>query len=256
MKCPVFLISLRQDIHRRQQLRRRFPRHYDDFVHIEAVHGGTIQAATYHDALADYFARTGRIITPEELGCTASHMKALEAFLSSAGTAALILEDDVIGSKDALLHTQDLIQSLDANAVLLCGQQTDTPARRYQLGKRAGNGLIRPERFSHAFIYGTFSYAVGRDAAARILTHHRQHTTLADEWDQIVASTGVKLYYAPVFRHPEGAPDSHIEAQRARHVRTLADKLRVSGLPARIARKARNELNLLWMRARGCRRLP
>ena len=46
----------------------------------------------YDDALARRF--MGRSLTPGELGCHESHMRALTAFLDGGDDAALILEDD------------------------------------------------------------------------------------------------------------------------------------------------------------------
>ena len=94
---PIYLVSLEQDTKRREELKLRFPNHYDDFIQINAVDGRKISAKEYYDKTIEYFIKTNKTMSPSELGCTLSHIKALEEFIKTNNNYALILEDDVIG---------------------------------------------------------------------------------------------------------------------------------------------------------------
>src|SRR5690554_7645668 len=101
-KPNIYLVSLEQDTERREKLKERFPETYNEFIHINAVDGRILSAKEYYQKTLPYFISQNKVMSPAELGCTLSHIKALEAFLQTNEPYALILEDDVIGSDQDL----------------------------------------------------------------------------------------------------------------------------------------------------------
>ncbi|MFA7418026.1 MAG: glycosyltransferase family 25 protein, partial [Acholeplasma sp.] len=97
---PIYLISLPQDVERRAVLKDQFPRYYDQFIHIQAVDGRKLPAQEYFTKTLPFLKKYNRPMTPAEVGCALSHIKALEAFLETDATHALVLEDDIIGSDE------------------------------------------------------------------------------------------------------------------------------------------------------------
>lgn len=215
INLPMYLVSLEQDVARREALEKRFPLHYSEFIHIKAVDGRKLPAKEYYDATLSFFHKHKRPMSPAELGCTLSHIKALESFLATDAPFALILEDDVIGTDTNLEQLQDQINHLDENSLLLCGGQTELPSKRYRLVKETINkDILKVSFFSYRFIYGTCCYIVTRKSAQQILAYHAQGITLADKWDEFFVETATKIYYINILQHPEELGSSHIEADR------------------------------------------
>jgi glycosyl transferase family 25 len=80
---PIYLISLEQDIKRREELQQRFPKNYNNFILIKAIDGRKLSAKDYYDKTITYFIEKKQIMSPAELGCTFSHIKALKEFLKT-----------------------------------------------------------------------------------------------------------------------------------------------------------------------------
>lgn len=78
----IYLISLEQDIQRRTELAKRFPKTYPNMQWIQAVNGKDLSAKEYFSYAQQYFNIHQKIITPSEVGCTLSHIQALEAWQS------------------------------------------------------------------------------------------------------------------------------------------------------------------------------
>jgi len=82
------------------------------------------------DKLSDDFIRNStkgyvqkyhKQMSPGELGCTMSHIKALEQFLKSDNDVALILEDDIMGTDENIQKLIDLnVSSIDDNSIVMC----------------------------------------------------------------------------------------------------------------------------------------
>ncbi|MBI1493864.1 glycosyltransferase family 25 protein [Halocynthiibacter styelae] len=55
----------------------------------------------------------GRALYPGELGCYASHLRAIDLFLETDAPYGIVLEDDAVPGLDAEQRLKDLVQSLD-----------------------------------------------------------------------------------------------------------------------------------------------
>jgi glycosyl transferase family 25 len=96
----VFVISLKNSLHRRDAVEKELKSQSIDFEFIDAVDG----RAGLHPLLSrfnekKFIAHRGRTAEPGELGCYASHMLAWEKVLD-LNEPCVILEDDFILSKE------------------------------------------------------------------------------------------------------------------------------------------------------------
>lgn len=214
LSIPVYLISLEKDCARRKALEKRFPKYYSDFIHIKAIDGRKLTAKEYYEATIEFFHKHKRPMTPAELGCSLSHIKALNDFIKSDYKYALIIEDDIIGCDSDIDIAMQAISTLKQSDFLLLGGQQGL-AKRFQLGKKdTSNGLMRVSGFSKKFVARTCCYVVSRVTAQHILDYQSKQLSLADKWDVFFKNTDVNFYFKDVFEHPLDLKNSHIEAER------------------------------------------
>ena len=213
---PIYLISLRSDTRRREELRMRFPASYDEFVHVEAVYGAELSAKDYYEKTQNFAPRNKRPLSPSELGCTLSHLEALETFVSSGSDRALILEDDVVGTDSDIEAIRSISHRLHEDCLLLCGGQEGLRTKKYQYGERTDiAGVYQVCKFSYRYMFGTFCYVVTRRSAQAIIDHQDANLSQADKWDEFFQGTNISIYYANILSHPEELGQSHIEKDRA-----------------------------------------
>jgi len=199
MNLPVFLISLDKDTARRQRLKERFGE-YENFTLISAVDGRIISTKEYFALVMPSLRLHGRLMSPAEVGCTLSHVKAYEAFIASGEQRALFIEDDVIGDDSCIKFAFETARELPLNGVLLCGCQDGLPARFSAFGKRIRDARnLSAERLptpingkdrslfavlprSYGAICSTAAYVLTREAAQKLLDTHKGtlSTTNAD----------------------------------------------------------------------------
>lgn len=254
---PIYLVSLEKDCSRRNELLKTFPEKFNDFIHIKAVDGRNLKAKEFYEKTLPYYLDCNKVMSPAELGCTLSHIKALEAFLQTNKQYALILEDDVIGSDQELEIIFNLANNLENDSLLLCGAQEGL-SRRHQLGKWIDNkGVYEVSKFSYSFVFRTCCYVVTRKTAQQIIDFHSINLTLADKWDCFFNNTSTKIYYINALHHPEDLADSHIEADRATFKnKTFIQKICSSDAPIKIFRKTKDEVHRLVLLMLGSKQLP
>lgn len=224
-KLPIYLVSLEQDVQRRVDLKKRFPKYYDDFVHVPAVDGRKLSAKEYYDQSIGYFLRNNKVLSPGELGASLSHIKVLNDFIKSDHSYALIIEDDIIGCDSDIDIAMQAISTLRQSDFLLLGGQQGLN-KRLQLGKKdTSNGLMRVSGFSKKFVTRACCYVVSRATAQHILDCQNKQFNLADKWDVFFKNTDVNIYFKDVFEHPLDLKNSHIEAERRSLDKSFVRKL-------------------------------
>ncbi|MEM1317362.1 MAG: glycosyltransferase family 25 protein, partial [Pseudomonadota bacterium] len=92
--CGIYIINLDRSPERLEMQQQQLDRLGLSFERVEAVDGSTLDLP--HPALdeAGFRRRHGKTINPNELGCTLSHIRAIETFAKSQHDYAVILEDD------------------------------------------------------------------------------------------------------------------------------------------------------------------
>lgn len=216
VNIPIYFVSLKQDIARREKLKKCFPETYSSFQYIEAVDGRILSAKEYFDKTQGFFKKYKHTMLPAELGCTLSHIKALEQFLASGKEFGVILEDDVIGTDEDIYLIEHILNILPKkNDFLFFLGMHKTPYMRYQVGFKTKQNNNRVHRFSYRYLYGTFAYSITRGMAEEILYMHEKCMIRADDWGELLSKkTQASVYFKNILRHPELMIDSHIELER------------------------------------------
>ncbi|MFV8572395.1 glycosyltransferase family 25 protein [Marinobacter sp. SBS5] len=214
---PIFLVSMKDDSERRERLEKSFPDFYSTMTLVEAVDGRKLSAQDYFRYASSAMENHKRILAPAEVGCSLSHIKALELFLETGAERAVILEDDVIGNDRSLAASIDDLGVIPDNALIIFGGQEGLPSRKYILGKVAGRDhLYALPRYSNAHILRTCCYGVTRSSAERILASQNESLKLADAWWAFFPTqTDGVIHFSNQLAHPEDRSESYIESSRA-----------------------------------------
>lgn len=216
----IYLISLKNDNFRREVLENQFPRTFSNFKIIDAINGREANAGEYFNNIRKFFKKTKRLLTPSEVGCTLSHLKALNSFLESNDKYALILEDDIQGNDQDILDILNIVDSIrNLDGVFIFGGQEGFDFNKYILGKpfqikKSNYMYYEVSKFSQRFILRTCCYVVNREIAQYILSIHEDCLRNADAWSTMLELSSYRMYYANYLRHPVDLTDSTIERER------------------------------------------
>lgn len=212
----IYLISLPNSLERREILKQRFPRHYDKFIMINAVEGKKLSCEEYFNLIKCLYSKTFLLMTPGEVGCALSHMKAYEHLIRSGDECALILEDDVIGNDENIEKVQnllpELLKSYGDNFVWIVGGMEGLSKKYFYVKKTTVPDVYTVHKLSKRYIYRAVCYVVTKSIAKQILENQRKCLAVADWWNFILPRNTVILY-SSILKHPI-EQESLIEAER------------------------------------------
>lgn len=240
----IYLISLEDDLKRRSELARRFPETYPKMNWIKAINGKELLAKDYFYYASQYFNNHKKIITPSEVGCTLSHVKALKSFLKTDEEYALVLEDDIVGDDKSIEFIKNIIIKNKLNGVILCGGQIPLNVEKYKLCKHIKESLFIIPEFSKKFFFGTCCYVINRKTAEIIIAYQLRRITKADCWGDILKNH-VNLYYIDILKHPCNIGDSHIEKERSEFYifePSFLKRIYKQGILWKISNRIRNDI--------------
>lgn len=230
MKNLVFVISLKSDEARREKLKERF-KNYGEFKLVEATDGRAMSAKEYYGYALPGLEAYGRLLSPSEVGCSLSHVRAYEEFLKSGASFALILEDDVIGDESGIKKAFETAAKMDAGSALICGAQDGLEGRFSAFGKKLDEDFWLVSKRSYGTIYRAAAYVLDRRAAEKILQTHKKALCVADFWQILLLKNGLKMYFSDIFAHPLDLSGSNIQAERVQRARDKASfKTRLNSL--------------------------
>ena len=241
----IYLISLEQDQQRRIELAERFPQNYPKMLWIKAINGKKLPAKDYFYCAQQYFNIHKKLITPSEVGCTLSHIKALETFLESDDEYCLILEDDVIGCDKDITYIMSLVTNNKINDFVLCGGQDGLNFLKYIMAKKNIDNLYFLPIFSMKFLFRTCSYIVNKKTARYIIKKQKKKLEIADAWYEIFKKSNISLSYLNLLNHPEDLSNSHIENERSRFYmveKNFFKRIYKQGLFWKIYNRLRNDI--------------
>lgn len=251
----IYLISLEQDKLRREVLRENFPQMYPEMQWIKAVNGKELSAKEYFFYSQQYFNEHQKIITPSEVGCTLSHLVALEEFLQTDEKYALILEDDVIGSDDKIRALENITKFLGSNVLLLCGGQEGLIVEKYILGKLLFKNIYFIPKFSYKFLARTCCYIIDRDAAKKIITSHASNFQIADHWDKILKNNNINFLFTEIIKHPY-ENNSSIEDERSQfYIENFWRRICREGVFFKVFNRFRNDFFLIMLLIMGYKKI-
>lgn len=238
----MYLITLESDNLRRKVLEKNFPKNYKNFNIVYAVDGRVMTARDYFLDICSYFKQYKQLMSPAELGCTLSHVNALNLFLQSGCEKGLILEDDVIGNDHDLEVIKSIANKLPDNSLLICGAQ-DGIKNNYLFGRYSKDKCVYElANFSYSHIFRTCCYVVTRKSALAMIEYQKKNKTLADKWGEFFTNTDIKILYKNIMAHPIDLTQSHIESERTINDLKKIDKLFSLEVVPRILNKIRNFL--------------
>lgn len=230
MKNLVFVISLKSDEARREKLKERF-KNYGEFKLVEATDGRVMSAKEYYGYALPGLEAYGRLLSPSEVGCSLSHVRAYEEFLKSDAGFALILEDDVIGDEIGVKKAFEMAAKMDAGSALICGAQDGLEGRFSAFGKKLDEDFWLVSKRSYGTIYRAAAYVLDRRAAEKLLQTHKKALCVADFWQILLLKNGLKMYFSDIFAHPLDLSGSNIQAERVQRARDKASfKTRLNSL--------------------------
>ncbi|MBP3194898.1 MAG: glycosyltransferase family 25 protein [Cardiobacteriaceae bacterium] len=230
MKYPVFVISLTKDEERRKQLKEQF-NSYNEFKIIDAVEGNKINIQEYFKYLSGSLAKYNVLISPNELGCTLSHIKAYEEFLQTDAQYCLILEDDIIGGDEIIEKAFSLTDKIPKNAMILLGGG-DPKA----WGKKIADNFYQISRYSLERIYNAHAYILDRQAAENLLSIQKDTPTLTDIWCLLLPQKEISLYFSDLIRQNYGENPSNIEIEREIKTKNHLNPRKIRGLKYNLIR--------------------
>ena len=246
LDIPIYLVSLEQDVTRREKLKKQFPETYSNFQHIKAVDGRILSAKEYFDKTQGFYKKYKRIMLPAELGCSLSHIKALTDFLNTDNAHALIIEDDIIGTDKDFSFISEFIKSTSFNGITFCGCQ-DGLLLRYKYGRPITHNILKIAHSNRDEFSRTAAYIVSRSAAETILEfHNNEFITIADFWFDLLKNLKGDIYYLSVFSHPLDLTDSNIERDRVVVSKNLMQKIFSKNVIILIYKRLKKEVKRFW----------
>lgn len=197
-EVPVFVISLDDQVSRRQDLVRRgvpAPWVHAYFPAIDLRVARTQAVAELAD-LDAFEAALGRQILSSEIGCAKSHKAVADWLAASQYPMALVLEDDAIPIGDAWFEqlmavAEALSAHANSGAAFICHlgaphNQTDAALKRRVVWRDGQPPVGTPQLFLHAdpgrSLWRAHAYLISRAAACRRLRQEPRIVTLADDW--------------------------------------------------------------------------
>lgn len=107
-------------------------------------------------------------LTPNEIACTLSHIKALRAFLASGAEYAVVMEDDAVMADNLAEGVHEIIRHLRGWELAKL-YTPDDAGKLYPIGDKGGAGAKLRAVFSKKILYGAVGWLYSRAGAERIL---------------------------------------------------------------------------------------
>ena len=224
MQYPVYVISLAKDKERRNSLKKQF-NSYNEFQIIDAVEGNKIDIQQYFKYLSGSLSKYNILISPNELGCTLSHIKAYEAFLATDAEYCLILEDDVVGNDELIKKAFSFVDKIPKNSMILLGGEYPKA-----WGKKISNDLYVVSRYSLQRIYNAHAYILDKQSAQNLLNIQKKTLTVADIWCYLLPQKNISLYYSKLIHQNDNENPSNIEIERDIKTKNHLNPKKIRGL--------------------------
>lgn len=183
---------------------------------VYGIVGAREPASRFFTLMLQYFSHCGRLWTSGQVGCSLSHIEALENFLAGPAEYLLVIEDDIdLDGLDAASLSEAMRQS-GAEYLNLCQQGADN-ARRL-LGRPAADNpqRLRLAPCSLYLVWHTAAYVVSRAGAEKYLPGMRACFTYADDFERIFHNRPVAYWLHPIIPHQTASAESAIESERQR----------------------------------------
>lgn len=246
MSFGIFVINLPEAVVRRERVSGHLATMGLDAIVVEAVRGSMLSAAERASVADDprSVGRYGRALTPGELGCSLSHVRAYDQLLGTGHEFGLILEDDAVLLPDvaALLvsaETRVWMESPQPRLLLL------TPIRAF-LARGAVPFATGYRRVEVRRAWEGYGYLVNRAAADAMRKINSPAWLSADDWVAYRRLGRIELCGLDPFciGYLDSAP-SQLEDDRRRAETAVG---RSTSLRARLEKWQRQIMDVLYYR--------
>lgn len=193
-----------------------------------------------------------RPLTPGEVGCSLSHLAALEKFLDTEENLMTIYEADAF-VKEELSNPEEIFSLYGEQPVILHLGGQDGLLRRPRLfGKvisiQSGVRVWQLSRYSTRWLFRTCGYMVNRRSAEIIYKAYQRRLQRADDWGGLLHGKECIFLYANMVSHPLALNKSLLENERL--------QLEEPNAARRLMTRLRGGLTLFLLKASGNRRIP
>lgn len=210
----IYMISLKRDIERREQMQKKFPRYYPKFHIIDAVDAREESSAKFiqkYDKPCPNDKR--RPLTKGEKCCAISHLLALEDFLQSGDERCIIVEDDIIGHDNDFDKSIQMTGNLNVNGLFIFGGQQGLKNSKYLVARKNIKGFWIVPKISITFITRACCYSFDRETAQIIYRAQINCLTRSDNWQKYKGK--FKFYFSDILAHPDDLTKSNLETERS-----------------------------------------
>ena len=185
-----YLINLAKDAERLSAQRDQFARAGLEFERVEAKTDGELDGFRWWCAVL-------RPPVRGELGCAASHLECYRRLLAGGDACAAVFEDDVKlgdGIKAVLTMAADWCRAHPRAVVLLSDHRRSKEGELGVGSEGVGELEVRVERTD--WDECSEGYAIGREAAAKLLVKERRTRVPIDYWGYFAKKGWIELYRA------------------------------------------------------------
>lgn len=188
-------------------------------VLVEGVKGAELAAADYFKLTRFWFGKSGKLLTPGELGCAMSHEKALRLAATLKRGRHLILEDDFIATDAALRWIASVQRHIEPGTLLHLGGQEHLPRfYRYIRGQPMGNelsGVSRVDTADLEYLQCTVAYMLHSATAQALHQLMAAGHYVADDFRYAAQQGAIQqVWFRWVVSHPTDREISTIEGER------------------------------------------
>lgn len=211
-EIPIYVVSLADEISRKQSLQDQFPKNFDQFLFVEAVDFRGKKINELNGLYKECSHNKKSPLTPTEIACSLSHVKVLKLFLKTTYKRCVILEDDVIGC-DLDINLVFRSMQITENGLFILGGQEGMKNNEYLCGYENEDGFYAIPRLARHFLYRTCCYSVDRYWAQKIIDEQSNCLTRADNWKHLTKPRN-DVFYLKILKHPTDLSNSYIQVER------------------------------------------
>jgi len=184
-------------------------------LEIIGVNGSNLLASEYYKYVRN---GTQPYLSPGEVGCALSHIKAYQLLVRAELDYLLVVEDDIIiQDGDFSQNVEYIANSIQGLSLCLLGGLEGLTAKYDLMGYQVERTLNvwSINKIMYRWCWRTCGYLISRDLAKHILRAQSTKISKADNWNIFMADYRSSIHYCPLIKHPTDLKDSLIESERS-----------------------------------------
>lgn len=178
----------------------------ENIKQITPILGNDLTARQYFEYALPWYNKSGKLMTPGEVGCALSHIEAYKRILEDS-IPGVIFEADILLSGVTLDKVLEFTENRAEDFIHL-GWHPLVNEKIYFKGsfdEEKKLFLVNP----NVNFYGGFAYYISPMMAKILLNIHMKHLIPADSWAIIFNMIDINPYFYPLLSHPEERGSLH-----------------------------------------------